>query len=530
MEQIKNKKDNSSLSANHYPAFIDSFKNRKMAHHFFLKARSVDISTGRWWIVLINEVDAQRLGIMPGDELKLEWDSKTTEVACDITKELIEPGEIGLFADILKQYHIKEGDLVKLSFAKRAPSLQAIYKKLFKKSLTYQEIKSIVNDIVSYRLNDIEIAFFIAPAFDEKNFSEKELYYLTKAIAETGEIWDFGQKIVAVKHSAGGLPGNRITPIIVPIVASFGICIPKTSSRSITSAAGTADALETIMKVEFTTKEIYDLVKKNNSCMVWGGALKLAPADDRFIQITHSLGIEPYSKMVVSVMAKQVAMGVTHLIIDLPVEKTAKISDMETAKKIKEIFLRLSRRFHIKSEVVISKSNGPIGRGIGPALEMRDALRVLQQKDNRPLDLEAKSVKLAGKLLELTGKVKKNQGEKAALDSLISGMAFKKMIQIVEAQGGNTLLDSESLSLGKYIYEVRATNSGMIKSINSRNLVELCRVLGAPELKGSGIYLNKSVKENYKKGDVLFTLYSESDQRLSLALEVLEHLSIYSNS
>ena len=510
-----------------YPLFAPALAERKkIDNNFFLKAKLVDISTGKNWIVVINYEDAKRIGILPGDELVLSWKNKETEVGVDISSEIVKPQEVGIFKDISSKYKIKEGDLIKFTFANRAPSLQAIYKKLFRQKLTYKEILSIIDDIVKHRLNDIEIAFFIASAFDEDNFSEEELYYLTKAIAQTGDTMKF-EKITADKHSTGGLPGNRVTPIIVPIVASFGVCIPKTSSRSITSAAGTADAVETIMNVKFNTQQIYNLVKKNKGCLVWGGALNLAPADDYFIKITHSLGIEPYSKMVVSVMAKKVAMGITHLIIDIPVARTAKIPDMDTALKIKNIFLKIAKEFNIKIEVVISESNGPIGRGIGPALEMRDVLRVLQQKDNRPMDLENKAIKLTGILLELTNRIAKGHGENRARENLISGVAWKKMMSIIDAQGGNPTIDSEQVIVGEYKYEVIAENSGLIQFINNQNLVEICRLLGAPELKGSGIYLNKNVGEKYQKGDVLFTLYSESEQRLNSARGILDQLSIF---
>ncbi len=517
----------SDLQKESYPLFAENIEQRKeWDNSFFLKARLIDISTGANWTIIINNNDAKRFGILQGDELILSWKNKETEVGIDLSNELVRTQEVGILKDISKKYGIKDGDLLKFTYANRAPSLQAIYKKLFRQKLDYKEILSIINDVVNHRLNDIELAFFIASAFDENNFSDEELYFLTKAIAQTGDMMKF-DKITADKHSTGGLPGNRVTPIIVPIVASFGICIPKTSSRSITSAAGTADAVETVMKVKFRTQGIKDIVKKNKGCLVWGGALKLAPADDFFIHITHNLGIEPFSKLVVSVMSKKVAMGVTHLVIDIPVAKTAKIPDLETAEKIKNVFLKIAEEFKIKTEVVISQTNGPIGKGIGPALEMRDVMRVLQQKDNRPMDLETKAVKLSGVLLELTGKVPKGQGEKRALESLISGNSYKKMMGIIHSQGGNPSIDSEQIRVGAYEYKVIAKNNGEIKFINNHNLVEICRILGAPDLKGSGVYLNKNVNEQYIKGDTLFTLYSESEQRLNSAIDVLSRLSIY---
>lgn len=508
-------------------SFYGSLNNDNNLYHFFLKAKHIDIKTGSAWVALINKTDAERLGIMPGDELHVEWKEKTTEISVDVSEDLVSPGEIGLFTDIIEKYNISEQDLLKLSFAKRAPSLKAIYKKLQGKKLNFNEINQIVKDIVERRLNNLEVAFFIAPSFNEKNFSLDEIFSMTKSVATTGDNLKFGE-VVADKHSTGGLPGNRITPLIVSIVGSLGICIPKTSSRAITSPAGTADAMETIMRVDFETEQIKKIVKENNACLVWGGALKLAPADDIIIEITRDLGIEPYSKMVVSVMSKKVAMGVTHLIIDIPVSKGAKIPDMIIARKIERLFLFLAKKFNIKTQVLISKTYGPIGRGIGPALEVRDVLRVLQQKENRPLDLEVKAINQAGKILEMTKKAKKGKGQEMAKTNLKNGLAFQKMMSIIKSQQGDPTIDSEDVKVGPFEYQVKALQDGQVNYINNRELVEICNLLGTPKLKGSGVYLDKTVSEKYKKGDVLFTMYSESENRLNMAINVVANLkSIY---
>lgn len=498
--------------------------DQKNEHHFFLKTKKINIRTGNAFVILINQADADRLGIMPGDELKLDWDDKSMELYTDISSDLVNEGEFGLFLDIFDRFDIKEGELLRLSFAKRAPSLKAIYKKLKGGVLNFNEIYQIIKDIVDHRLNELEVTFFIAPSFNEKNVDLNEVYYTTKSIAMLGDTFDFGE-MVADKHSTGGLPGNRVTPIIIPIVASYGICIPKTSSRSITSPAGTADAVETIMRVDFTSDQIKEMVKKNNACLVWGGALKLAPADDIIIHITRALGIEPYSKMIISVMAKKVAMGIKHLVIDIPVARGAKIKDIKTAKKIEKLFMFLANKFNIKTKVIISKSFGPIGRGVGPAIEMRDVMRVLQQKEDRPFDLENKAVKLSGAILEMTGVARRGKGEEMARINLKNGLAFQKMIDIIRSQNGNENIDSEDIQIGQYSYEYIAKEKGVVKSINNADIVELCSLLGTPQLKGSGIYLNKNVSEKYVKGDVLFTMYSESEQRLNLAKEALEKLN-----
>jgi len=500
--------------------------NSKTKGTFFLKVKYLDIKTGYPWIVIINEEDGKRIGIRAGDELVVSWKDKKTEIAVDITKSLVKKGEVGLFRDITNRYKIKAGDLLELKLAGHAPSLKFIHKKLNRKKLSYKEMCVLVSDITKYRVNDLELAFFIASAFDEKNFSKEEIYYLTKAISETGDMVKFG-KVVTDKHSIGGIPGNRVSPIIVPIVASCGVTIPKTSTRAITSAAGTADTMEVLAPVSLSLEKIKEVVKKTNACLIWGGALRLAPADDRFIKITRRLELEPYSKMVASIMSKQVATGINHLVIDMPIGPTAKISDTKDIKFVKDLFLYLSKRFNIKIKIVSQKTMGPIGKGVGPCLEARDVLRVLQQKENRPKDLEKKAVLLSGYLLELAGKAKKGNGKKLAQESLRSKNALRKMREIIKAQGGNSNIDSEELSLGKVSYELKSVKNGLIKSIHNKNLNKICGLLGTPSTKEAGIYLNKSIREKVKKNELLCTLYTDSESRLILAKHALQKLELY---
>jgi len=494
---------------------------------FFLKAKHLDIKTGHPWVVVISEEDAKVYGIRPGDDLILKWNHKRTQVSVDLTKELVFKGEIGLFKDIIERYAIQEGEILELTLASPPPSLESIRKKLLGKKLTYEEIKGIIQDIVSYRLDDIQIAFFITSAFQKNGFSKEEIYYLTKAMAETGEMVYWNKEVVADKHSIGGLPGNRTTPLVVSIISSLGILIPKTSSRAVTSEAGTADVIETISPVEFSLEKIKKIVKEVNACLVWGGSLKLAPADDRILRVSYELGIEPFSKMIVSIMAKKVAMGATHLVIDMPIGEGTKISNFCEAKKVKKTFLYLAKRFNIKARVIIEKVDGPIGRGIGPALEIRDVLKVLEQTPDRPLDLEKRAIKLAGALLELTEKTKTGNGEKMALNQLKNGEALSQFQKIIEAQQGMKFITYEKVPLGEFSYEFKSEKEGIVSKINLKELIRITRLLGSPSTKQAGIYLNKTIKEKVLKGDTLFTLYSTSSQRLNLVLEELKQISLY---
>ena len=258
---------------------------------------------------------------------------------------------------------------------------------------------------------------------------------------------------------------------------------------------------------------------------MWGGSVNLAPADDKIIHVSHPLSLEPYSKMVVSIMAKKVAMGVTHLVIDMPYGPTTKIPDRATGNKIKRTFEYVAKKFKIKINVQMIEAREPIGRGVGPSLEARDVMLVLQQKSWRPMDLERKAVRLAGILLECIGKAKRGQGTALAMKTLVSGMAEKKMRQIIQLQGGNPNVDSEDLIISARRMRVFAKRSGTIASVNNRSIDEIARMLGAPYDIHAGIDLHKRFGERVRKGDKLLTIYSSSKDREILAKKAVHDIS-----
>lgn len=490
---------------------------------FFLRAKIIDIEAKVAWIVVLNKTDCQKYGIKPGEGLVMHLKGQSIGVYVDVTDDLVQSGQVGIFKDLAQRFQIEKGEILEFSLLARPKSFEALQKKLQGKKLNYEEMLSIVQDIVSRRLNDVAVAFFIASLMFEK-ISFDELFYLTKAMAKTGKKIKF-PGIVADKHSVGGLCGNETTPIIVPIVASFGIYIPKTCSRAITSASGTADTFETIAKVSFSTEELKKIVLKTHGCVVWGAG-EVVPSDARIIEVAGQLMIESFVKMISSIIAKKVAMGVKYLVIDIPTNKFAKIKTKKEAEKLKEIFEKICKRFKIKVKVSINYPKGPIGRGIGPALQIRDDLLVLEQKKERPKDLEERATELAGYILELTGKAKPKKGKEMAREALISGKALKKFKEIVKAQGGDPDISSRTIKLGKIRYQFLAKRKGEVKEINNKNLVEIARILGAPFIKEAGIYLNKKPGEKVKKGETLLTLYSQNVFRLELAKKALSKKTI----
>lgn len=492
---------------------------------YYLKIKKMDIKTGQSNIALLHADEAVRYGIHAGDKVKISWLGQSVIAEANTSHKRVKPGEIGLYRDIWENINIMPNTIAEVSFMERAKSVQAIKKRLLGKSLTYQDFYQIFSDITSGLLTRTEITYFVASSFI-KSYSNQELFYMTKAMAETGEILKFPGMVVE-KHSVGGLAGNRTTMVVIPIVASLGLTIPKTSSRAITSPAGTSDTMEVLANVSFSADEIKSIVKKTGGCLVWGGGLNLAPADDKILKVSYPLSLEPYDKMLVSIMAKQVATGITHMIIDMPVGPTTKIPNMKIAKELEVKFKYIAKKFGIKIKVIMIKSEDPVGLGVGPALEARDVLRVLQQKDNYPADLANKSIHLAGELLELTGKAKKGKGASMAWEVLESGQAWKKMQEIIKLQGGNPNIDPNEIVLGACKKYYNANKSGRINFTDNKAINIIARILGAPKDKLAGIYLNKEFDDHVKKGERLFTLYARTHERIALADKALEKMKIF---
>jgi len=416
-------------------------------------------------------------------------------------------------------------------------ALQAIRKKLVGKILNYKEIFAIMDAISHDRLSPILTTYFAASGYS-KGFTDDEMYYLTKAMIETGEKLEF-KGIVADKHSIGGVPGTRTTLIVIPIVAAAGFRIPKSSSRAITTPGGTGDDMEVLAPVTFNKEQIYRIVEKTNACIVWGGSVDIAPADDELIKVEEPLMFESFDKILVSIMAKKIAFSSNHIVIDLPYGPHVKVHNKSDADILARKFEYLAKRFNVTLQVFVHDTHEPSGRGVGPLLETRESLKVLEQTEDRPLDLEEKALILAGMLLDLCLKdsPKKLQqqvkqefgnGRNWASYILSSGHAHKKMQEIIKAQGGDSDIISDKLTPGAHTFAIKAKEDGVVKDINSANVSVIAKILGAPTQKKSGMYLHKKAGEVIKSGDIIITLYSESEKNLKEAKDSLANFPMLS--
>nr|WP_176454805.1 thymidine phosphorylase family protein [Criblamydia sequanensis]CDR35280.1 Putative thymidine phosphorylase [Criblamydia sequanensis CRIB-18] len=424
-------------------------------------------------------------------------------------------GEIGLSNGAIEWLSAGEGDEINLSHMPPLDSMSDVRRKIYGDTLEPAAFSRIIQDIAASNLSNIQLSAFISACVGE-GLNADEVIALTRAMIDVGFRLEWAQKEVFDKHCIGGLPGNRTTPIVVAIVAAAGLTIPKTSSRAITSPAGTADTMETLTNVNLSVEQMKNVVNQEGGCLVWGGSVQLSPADDIIIRVEKALDIDSEGQLIASVLSKKAAAGSTHVVIDIPVGPTAKVRSEEAAKLLSEKMIAVGIAIGLNVVTVVTDGRQPIGRGIGPSLEALDVLAVLQNDITAPKDLRQKAVLLAGKLLEMGGKVSKGEGEILANEILHSGKAWEKFQQICIAQGG---LKTPKTAL--YTQIITADKSGMITAIDNRKIAKVAKLAGAPDAATAGIYLSASIGLKVEKGQNLYKIYAESPGELAYAIEYL---------
>ena len=414
------------------------------------------------------------------------------------------PDELGLCEQAFEQLGGKAGIPVRIAHAKVPGSLKAVHRKIAGDRLGFEDYRAIARDIVANRYSKIEIAAFLV-ACTEIGLERDEVLHLTRSMIETGKRLDWGEPLVVDKHCIGGIPGNRTTMLVVPIVAAHGMLVPKTSSRAITSPAGTADTMEVLSQVELSPDQLHKIVRAERACLAWGGTAGLAPVDDILISVERPLLMDSPGQLVASILAKKLAAGATHLIIDIPIGPTAKVRSRSSALVLRKLFEYVGDHLGLNLEVVLTDGRQPVGRGIGPVLEARDVMQVLENDPLAPIDLREKSLQLAGRILEFDPDVRGGRGYALARDILESGRALTKMQAIIDAQGRN----SGPPGVGRFCHEVAATESGHITAIDNRQLAHIARLAGAPMDKGAGVDLHKKLGDSVEVGELLYCIYAE---------------------
>jgi len=418
---------------------------------------------------------------------------------------IVTPNELGVSIQTFQQLSLPEGCEVNVCHAEPPDSMGAVRRKINGERLNQHDFLNIAKDIEANRYSKTEIAAFLV-ASGQTSLDRDEILYLTRAMIETGEQLDWKESQVVDKHCIGGIPGNRTSMLVVPIVAAHGMLIPKTSSRAITSPSGTADTMEMLSNVNLTPERLLDVIQQERGCVAWGGTAELAPVDDKLITVERPLAIDSRGQMVASILSKKLAAGSTHLLIDIPVGPTAKVRHMREALTLRKLFEFVGDQLNIHLEVIITDGRQPIGQGIGPALEARDVMLVLENSVKAPADLRQKSLQLAGRIIEFDPDVRGGQGYAIARDILDSGRALAKMHAIIKAQGAQ---EEGNLSGGNLFFDITAEKSGVVSNIDNLQMAHIARMAGAPLDKHAGVDLYKKLGDKVKKGEALYRVYAE---------------------
>ncbi len=433
-----------------------------------------------------------------------------------IDSELLAHDEASLSTGAWRALHAAAGDPVTVEHAPTLDSLGAVRAKIYGHRLDAAALKEIIADVAQGHYADLHIAAFLSACAGGR-MDLQETVDLTRAMVEAGERVAWGRSPIADKHCVGGLPGNRTTPIVVAIAAAAGLTMPKTSSRAITSPAGTADVMETLTRVDLDLAAMRRVVEREGACMVWGGALALSPADDMLIRVAVPLDLDSDAQLVASVLSKKIAAGATHAVIDVPVGPTAKVRGEADADHLQTLLEQVAAAHGLQVRVLRSAGGQPVGKGVGPALEAHDVLAVLRGTALAPSDLRARSLRLAGELLEFCGHSKPGMGGVLASQLLDNGAAWAKFQAICEAQGA-----LREPGLAPLREPVLAQRAGWVSTIDCRRLARVAKLAGAPDAAVAGLEMHVRLGDQVRVGMPLFTLHAVAPGELSYARSYLE--------
>lgn len=426
--------------------------------------------------------------------------------------DFLADSEMGLSEAAWRLLGAQPGDLARVRHPAPLESLGHVRAKVYGRELTQVAFDAVIADVAAGHYSDLQLAAFVTAC--AKDMRLEETIALTRAMVGVGDRMRWSEGRVMDKHSVGGLPGNRTTMLIVPIVAACGLRMPKTSSRAITSPAGTADTMETLAPVELDVPRIQAVVERTGGCIVWGGAVRLSPADDILIRVERPLDLDSQGQLVASVLSKKAAAGATHVVIDMPVGPTAKVRSAHAAAALEQQLAQVGDALGLHVRVSRTDGSAPVGRGIGPALEARDVLAVLRREAGAPDDLAQRAIHLAGQVLEFGEAAPAGAGAALAASVLEDGRAWRKFQDICAAQGG-----MREPPVAPCTRDVVAQRSGSVTAIDNRRLARIAKLAGAPKSPCSGIELHVRQGDFVERGQPLLTLHSASPGTLAYAFE-----------
>jgi thymidine phosphorylase len=410
----------------------------------------------------------------------------------------------------------RDGDLVEVAHAPVLESLRYIRSKIYGVPLDDEKLLAIIRDVAANRVSDLHLAAFVTACSGDR-MSGAETIALTRAMIAVGERLQWAKGPIVDKHCVGGLPGNRTTPLVVSIVTACGAVMPKTSSRAITSPAGTADTMETLAPVDLDLAAMRRVVEQEGGCIVWGGAVQLSPADDVLIRVERPLDIDSTAQLVASVLSKKASAGSQRVLIDIPVGPTAKVRSREAADALSSALTDVGTAVGLQLRVLQTDGSQPIGRGIGPALEAWDVLAVFQRDATAPQDLRERSLLLAGHVLEIGDLAPAGQGYAVAREALDSGRAWAKFQAICRAQGG-----MREPARAAHVHPIVALRSGVVVAMDNRRIAQAAKLAGAPAAAAAGVTMEVKLGSRVEAGQALFHLHAQTPGELAYARAYVE--------
>ena len=389
--------------------------------------------------------------------------------------------------------------------------LDIINKKRLGKTLTYKELDEIFNGYLSGNVADYQMSALLM-AICINGMSDEEVFALTKIFIDSGDVLDFSDLpgIKVDKHSTGGI-GDKTTLVIVPIVAACGGTVVKMSGRGLGYTGGTIDKLESIpgYKIDLTDDEI-EMQVHDIGFVVTGQTADLVPMDKAVYalrDVTSTVSSIPL--IASSIMSKKIAGGADKILIDIKVGNGALLTNKDDAHKLSRLMKEIGKFYNREVRTIISDMNTPLGKCVGNALEVQEAIDVLKgkEKDTSFYDL---CVELATDMVSMSLEIDVKEAREKVVKSLSGGSAYNKFLELVKYQKGNI----DKLKISDNIYKLKSNVNGTIAKINALEVGKLSFNLGAAKMNindkidySVGVKLNKFVGDKVKKGDILAFVY-----------------------
>ena len=402
--------------------------------------------------------------------------------------------------------------------------LDIIAKKRDNKELSKEEIDFFVKEYVKGNIADYQASALVMAIYINR-MSEPEITDLTISMANSGDVLDLSDLgDVIDKHSTGGV-GDKITLILMPIIASLGIPVAKMSGRGLGTTGGTIDKLESIpgYRTDLDIESFKKNVKEIGISLI-GQTLNLAPADKKLYALRDTINcIDSIPLIASSIMSKKIAAGANKIVIDVTCGNGAFMNNRLKALQLAVCMKRIGDLSGKETKCIVTDMNQPMGRAVGNALEIIEVIEVLKGNQEMTIDEKFTVTELGANMLVLAKKVNTiEEGKKKIIENLKNGKGFEKFVDLVKKQGGDIsyLEDTSKFEKAKYIEPIIAEKDGTVRILNANTVGKLACYLGAGRIKKEdainprvGFIFEKKVGDKVKKGDILGYIHSDDKEK-----------------